>query len=451
MAAAGGTGGHKHRVTQPQLRVLMLLGLLYHLPAVPAATDGRDGEGGGDTQTGDRASGRRALQQESSCDSECEYELAAIGTEEEYYSLETICAGNAGGGEWCMLCSPCASDAVLAPALISGTAAAARNHDETLENGEPCAVEFEEDCWSYFCDDPDTLQCADRVTWDGVTFVTRISVTPAYCEDVGCDYACSAEYSVSVDGDGDTLTLAPQSTTIGVCECYSATLYITGSNVAGTFPDGTSVDGRLNSDNTVTVTYGGQCIGRYTTVRYARSTDDTDDAGANLEHRMLIILAMIAVAAIVAPMVCWGCGMWHRKYRCNARAESVQRETGQRYLERSVLNDPAAAGMNDQVVSLGIPVAVRPSERERFTVLPFMEAPRPVADFFPGYIPKTLEPGPGQDSDGAELSAELEALEQEETQREFPADVDGPLQPHEWVLRPNQEPEPEAEPEPAAD
>ena len=131
----------------------------------------------------------------------------------------------------------------------------------------------------------------------------------------------------------------------------------------------------------------------------------------------------------------------------------MQRETGQRYLERSVLNDPAAAGMNDQVVSLGIPVAVRPSERERFTVLPFMEAPRPVADFFPGYIPKTLEPGPGQDSDGAELSAELEALEQEETQREFPADVnvDGPLQPHEWVLRPNPEPEPEAEPEPAAD
>ena len=433
MAAAGGTGGHKHRVTQPQLRVLMLLGLLYHLPAVPAATDGRDGEGG-DTQTVDRASGRRALQQESSCDSECEYELAAIGTEEEYYSLETICAGNAGGGEWCMLCSPCASDAVLAPALISGTAAAARNHDETLENGEPCAVEFEEDCWSYFCD-PDTLQCADRVTWDGVTFVTRISVTPAYCEVVGCDYACSAEYSVSVDGDGDTLTLAPQSTTVGVCECYSATLYITGSNVAGTFPDGTSVDGRLNSDNTVTVTYGGQCIGRYTTVyRYARSTagsiaptdsvhddtddavhDDTDDAGANLEHRrMRIILAMIAVAAIVAPMVCWGCGMWHRKYRCNARAEFVQRETGQRYLERSVLNDPAAAGMNDQVVSLGIPVAVRPSERERFTVLPFMEAPRPVTDFFPGYIPKTLEPG-----------SESEC--------------------------PNQEPEPEAEPEPAAD
>ena len=39
MAAAGGTGGHKHRVTQPQLRVLMLLGLLYHLPAVPAATE----------------------------------------------------------------------------------------------------------------------------------------------------------------------------------------------------------------------------------------------------------------------------------------------------------------------------------------------------------------------------------------------------------------------------
>ena len=51
-------------------------------------------------------------------------------------------------------------------------------------------------------------------------------------------------------------------------------------------------------------------------------------------------------------------------------------------------------------------------------------------------------------NDEADLSAAIEALAQEEAEREFPADVDGPLQPQEWLLRPGLEPEPE--PDPAA-
>ena len=46
---------------------------------------------------------------------------------------------------------------------------------------------------------------------------------------------------------------------------------------------------------------------------------------------------------------------------------------------------------------------------------------------------------------GCEAHAEpcSRAVVQEEAEREFPADVDGPLQPQEWVLRPGLEPEPD--------
>ena len=76
----------------------------------------------------------------------------------------------------------------------------------------------------------------------------------------------------------------------------------------------------------------------------------------------------------------------------------------------------------------------------------------------PASTPETLELGPqleqlksspGHESDDTQLSAALEALEQEQAQREFPAEVDGPLLSHEWLLRPDLEPEPEPEPEPA--
>ena len=46
-------------------------------------------------------------------------------------------------------------------------------------------------------------------------------------------------------------------------------------------------------------------------------------------------------------------------------------------------------------------------------------------------------------NDEADLSAAIEALAQEEAEREFPAEVDGPLQPQEWLLRPGLEPEPD--------
>ena len=54
-----------------------------------------------------------------------------------------------------------------------------------------------------------------------------------------------------------------------------------------------------------------------------------------------------------------------------------------------------------------------------------------------------LKSGPVHESEDAQLSAALEALEEEQAQREFPAEVDGPLLSHEWLLRPDLEPEPE--------
>ena len=34
-------------------------------------------------------------------------EIGAVGTDEEWYSLEAICNGQSGGGAACMMCSPC--------------------------------------------------------------------------------------------------------------------------------------------------------------------------------------------------------------------------------------------------------------------------------------------------------------------------------------------------------
>ena len=59
---------------------------------------------------------------------------------------------------------------------------------------------------------------------------------------------------------------------------------------------------------------------------------------------------------------------------------------------------------------------------------------------------ESLESRPAESTspsnDAADLSAAIEALTHEEAEREFPADVDGPLQPQEWLLRPGLEPEP---------
>ena len=58
---------------------------------------------------------------------------------------------------------------------------------------------------------------------------------------------------------------------------------------------------------------------------------------------------------------------------------------------------------------------------------------------------KPATPAPAAE---ATVEAAIEALAHEEAEREFPAGVDGPLQPQEWLLRPGLEPEPD--PDPAA-
>eukprot|EP01045_Picozoa_sp_COSAG04_P014459 COSAG04_NODE_1084_length_8381_cov_5.970176_1_plen_110_part_10 len=51
------------------------------------------------------------------------------------------------------------------------------------------------------------------------------------------------------------------------------------------------------------------------------------------------------------------------------------------------------------------------------------------------HVAQESRPEPTSPSnDEADLSAAIEALAQEEAEREFPADVDGPLQPQEWLL-----------------
>ena len=99
-------------------------------------------------------------------------------------------------------------------------------------------------------------------SWDGVTSVTRTSVAPTQCANAGCPYDCSASYTVAVVGD--SLFLAPPSTSVGACTCYSTALNISGSTATGIFPDGTTALVQRNGDS-VTVVAGGQCTGTYST------------------------------------------------------------------------------------------------------------------------------------------------------------------------------------------
>ena len=114
-------------------------------------------------------------------------------------------------------------------------------------------------------------------SWDGVTSVTRTSMAPASCGEMGCMSSCSESYTVAIIGT--TMTLAPGD--VAGCTCYQGTLTIDGSTASGQFADGTDASAEIRGE-TVTVVAGGQCTGTYSTASAKASGAAAATAGITL-------------------------------------------------------------------------------------------------------------------------------------------------------------------------
>eukprot|EP00958_Prasinococcus_capsulatus_P029352 scaffold7392_cov388-Prasinococcus_capsulatus_cf.AAC.2 len=90
--------------------------------------------------------------------------------------------------------------------------------------------------------------------------VRQDSVSPDSCRNLGCDYDCSQEYDITLNGSAITLT--PTTQPPSGCTCLTGTGVVSGDVGTGGFPDGTTFVARGNGGS-IDVVVGGGCTGTY--------------------------------------------------------------------------------------------------------------------------------------------------------------------------------------------